>query len=81
MADYLAKSELQTLKKKQGLESIVRDFEFGKNWDKEDIKTEKAPREDTEAEQLPRKPSAIEELQLSVSTKPARYHSDLSNRA
>ena len=67
MADYLTRSELEFVKKKRGLESIVRDFEFGKNWDKEDVKTEIVPGEDSDPQQPTRKISTIEKLQLSVS--------------
>lgn len=69
VADYLTRSELEAVKKNRGLQSIKRDFEFGKKWDKEDTKAKKIQGEDNEAQKLPRKNSAIEGLQLSVSAK------------
>ena len=69
MADYLTVTELTAVKKKQGLLSIQRDFNFGKDWDKEELKNEASHGALASTAEPSRKPSIIEELQLTVCIK------------
>ena len=69
MADYLTRPELEAVKKKRGLQSIVRDFNYGLDWDKEEIESENIHDPKNEEIRPAKKNSIIEGLHLSVCIK------------